>query len=108
MNPSEFQSIQNDLHAVFSALYLIDADQLSSDQRKQHQRALSTAYLAWVSAENAQFDLLNSQMKTELQGLVGQVKSIRDGVSGLVTPSEKLSVLADGLDVLARLAKVLA
>ena len=107
MNPSEFHAIQNDVHAVFSALYLIDADQLSSDQRKQHQRALSAAYLAWVSAENARFDLLNSQIKTELVELGGQVRAVREGVSGLVTPPEKLGVLAEGMDVLARLAKIL-
>lgn len=107
MTPSDFHSIQNDVHAVFSALYLIDVDQLSSEQRKQHQQALSAAYLAWVNAENAKFDLLSSQAKTELVQLVGQVRAVRNGVSGLLTPPEKLGVLAQGMDVLARLARVL-
>jgi hypothetical protein len=107
MTPSDFHSIQNDVHAVFSALYLIDVDQLSSEQRKQHQQALSAAYLAWVNAENAKFDLLSSQVKTELVQLAGQVRAVRDGVSGLLTPPEKLGALAQGMDVLARLARVL-
>ncbi|MBU0783569.1 MAG: hypothetical protein KJ798_14790 [Gammaproteobacteria bacterium] len=107
MTPSDFHSIQNDVHTVFSALYLIDAEHLSSDQRKQHQQALSVAYLAWVNAENARFELLSSQAKAELVALTGQVKAVRDGVSGLATPHEKLGVLAQGMDVLARLARLI-
>lgn len=103
---SDFQTLQDDAHAVFSAMYLIDVEKLSSEQRQQHQQSLSAAYLAWVNAENAKFDLLSSQSKTELAGLLDRLGAIRAGVSGLATPPEKLGVLAQGLDVLARLAKI--
>lgn len=35
------------------------------------------------------------------------VEAVRDGVSGLATPHEKLGVLAQGMDVLARLARLI-
>lgn len=107
MTPSDFKLLQANVHTVFSALYLIDVDHLSSDERKQHQRALAAAYLAYVNAENARFDELSGSAKSELAELSGHVQTMREGVSGLATPTEKLGVLAKGLDALARLEKLL-
>lgn len=107
MNPDDFKLMQHNVHAVFSALYLIDVDHLSSDERKQHQHALAAAYLAYVNAENTKFDELSSSAKGELAELSGQVIRMREGVAGLATPTEKLGVLAKGLDALARLAQTL-
>ena len=42
MTPSDFEALQNDVHAVFSALYLIDVDLLSVEERKQHQQVFFT------------------------------------------------------------------
>jgi len=39
MNPSDFDALQNDVHALFSALYLIDVELLSAEERKQHQQS---------------------------------------------------------------------
>ena len=43
MTPSDFEALQTDVHAVFSALYLIDVDLLSAEERKQHQQVLAVA-----------------------------------------------------------------
>lgn len=107
MTPSDFKLLQANVHAVFSALYLIDVDHLSSDERKQHQLALAAAYLAYVNAENARFDELSGSAKSELAELSGHVQTMREGVAGLATPTDKLGVLAKGLDALARLEKLL-
>jgi hypothetical protein len=72
-------------------MYLIDVGKLSSEQ---HQQSLSASYLAWVNAENAKVELLSSQAKTELAGLLGSLGAIRAGVSGLATPPEKLGVVS--------------
>lgn len=107
MTPTDFEALQDDVHAVFSALYLIDVELLSADERKQHQQALSAAYLAFVSAENARFATLTVKVKTELAALAGQVEAMRKQVAELETPTEQLGVLGKGLDALARLAKLL-
>lgn len=107
MTPSDFEALQNDVHAVFSALYLIDVDLLSAEERKQHQQVLAAAYLAFVNAENARFAALSAHAKNELGELAGHVKMMREGVAELEAPSEQLGVLGKGLDALARLAKLL-
>lgn len=107
MTPTDFDVLLADVHALFSALYLIDVDHLSGAERKQHQRALAAAYLAYVNAENAKLDELSRAAKVELAELSGHVKTMREGVAALDAPADKLNALAKGLDALARLAKLL-
>ncbi|MCE2746753.1 MAG: hypothetical protein LW710_12730 [Burkholderiales bacterium] len=107
MTPSNFEALQDDVHAVFSALYLIDVDQLTAEERKQHQHALAAAYLAFVNSENARFAQLSTKAKTELAELAGYVKTMRKQLAELETPIKQLSVLGEGVDALARLAKLL-
>ena len=107
MNPSDFDALQNDVHALFSALYLIDVELLSTEERKQHQQVLAAAYLALVNAENARFAALSAHAKNELGELAGHVKTMRTQLAELEAPSEQLGVLGKGLDALARLAKLL-
>lgn len=107
MTPSDFEALQNNVHAVFSALYLIDADQLSTEERKQHQQALSAAYLAFVNAENARFAQLGTKVKKELATLAVHIENMHNRIVKLETPAEQLAVLGEGLDNLARLAKLL-
>jgi hypothetical protein len=107
MTPSDFEALQNDVHAVFSALYLIDVDLLSAEERKQHQQVLAAAYLAFVNAENARYTALSTKAKGELGELAGHVKTMRTQLAELEAPSEQLGLLGKGLDVLARLAQTL-
>ena len=107
MTPSDFQDLQNNVHAVFSALYLIDVDLLSVEERKQHQQVLAAAYLAFVNAENARYTALSTKAKSELGELAGHVKTMRTQLAELEVPSEQLGLLGKGLDALARLAKLL-
>jgi len=107
MTPSDFEALQTDVHAVFSALYLIDVDLLSVEERKQHQQVLAAAYLAFVNAENTRFAALSAHAKNELGELAGYVKTMRTKLAELEAPSEQLGVLGIGLDALARLAKLL-
>lgn len=107
MNTTEFKKLGAATEDVFAALYLIDVDQLTAVQRRQHQEALAAAYLAMVEAENAEFELLGEQAKQELAELLNRVLAMQEGVTGLKTPPEKLAAVAGGLDFFARLAKTL-
>ena len=107
MTPSDFEALQIDVHAVFSALYLIDVDLLSAGERKQHQELLAAAYLAFVNAENARFVTLSAEAKTELGDLAVHVKTMRTRLLELETPTEQLGLLGKGVDALARLAQTL-
>lgn len=107
MNSNEFQAVRDQLETVFAALYLIDPDQLSAEQRKQHQQTLSAAYLALVNAENADFDVLSLGARQQLADMTTGLNAMQQGVSGLATPSEKLDAVSDGLGLLARLAKLI-
>ncbi len=107
MIPSDFEALQNDVHAVFSALYLIDVELLSAEERKQHQQVLAAAYLAFVNAENARYTALSVKAKSELGVLAGHVKTMRMQLAELEAPSEQLGLLGKGLDALARLSKLL-
>jgi len=107
MTPSDFEALQNDVHAVFSALYLIDVDLLSAEERKQHQQVLAAAYLAFVNAENTRYAALSTKAKSELGELAEHVKTMRTQLTELEAPSEQLGLLGKGLDALARLAQTL-
>jgi len=107
MTPHDFETLQTDVHAVFSALYLIDVELLSAEERKQHQQVLATAYLAFVNAENARYTALSVKAKSELGVLAGHVKTMRMQLAELEAPSEQLGLLGKGLDALARLSKLL-
>lgn len=107
MTPHDFETLQTDVHVVFSALYLIDVELLSAEQRKEHQQVLAAAYLAFVNAENARYVALSAKAKTELGELASHVKTMRTHLAELEAPSEQLGLLGKGLDVLARLAQTL-
>ncbi|MCR2745194.1 hypothetical protein [Limnobacter parvus] len=106
MNHEELQTVRDQLESVFAALYLIDPDNLNAEQRKQHQQTLAAAYLALVNAENADYDVLGIQARQQIAELSKGLQGIQKGVSGLATPDEKLGVVTEGLDLLARLARI--
>jgi hypothetical protein len=104
---NDFEDLQTNVQAVFSALYLIDVELLSTEQRKQHQQVLAAAYLAFVNAENTRYAALSTKAKSELGELAKHVKTMRTQLTELEAPSEQLSLLGKGLDALARLAQTL-
>lgn len=106
MNHEELQTVRDQLESVFAALYLIDPDQLTSEQRKQHQQTLAAAYLALVNVENVDYDVLGISARQQLVEMTAGLHAMQQGVSGLATPNEKLVAVSGGLDLLARLAKI--
>lgn len=106
MNQDEFQALRLDVENVFAALYLIDASALSLEQRKQHQEVLAAAYLTVVKLENTVFEKQTSTVKKNLAELKDSVHVMRQGLSGLKSPTEKLDVVSKRLDVLTTLAQL--
>lgn len=106
MSHDDLQTVRGQLETVFAALYLIDPDHLNAEQRKQHQQTLAAAYLALVNAENADYDVLGIQARQQIAELSKGLQGMQEGVSGLATPNEKLGVVTQGLDLLARLARI--
>jgi len=107
MNEQDFNMLRAHLEQVFAELYLIDIDTLTTEQRRQHQQSLSSAYLALVNAEHAIFSQLTNEVKTSLAALVVCVQRLQQEVSGLPTPHEKLEAVARELSVFGRVAQLL-
>lgn len=108
MDDKQFQAMRLDAQALFATLYLIDVSVLPKPEQALHKEALSAAYLALMRIENTRLASLNSSVKLQLTEVAAALKAMQEGVRDLASPHEKLAFVAEGLGVLANVAKVLS
>jgi len=107
MSNNDLENLQQSVHGVFAALYLVDVETLTLQQKKEHQEALSAAYLAYVKAENLEYAGLAEPLKTQLAELAQRAKSLGEEMNGLAEPQKQLQLAVDNLDGLNRLSHLL-
>jgi hypothetical protein len=104
MTDIDVEGLKQSTHAIFAALYLVDVETLSASQRRDHQSALSAAYLAYVKAENVDLAGLAEPAKLALAGLGQRISMLEKGLQQTDTPATRLELATSNLDVLGQLA----
>ncbi|HEX4855482.1 MAG TPA: hypothetical protein VFV28_01635 [Limnobacter sp.] len=107
MSNNELDNLQQSVHGVFAALYLVDVETLTLQQKQQHQQALSAAYLAYVKAENLEYTELAAPLEQQLTELAQRVGNLGKQMAGRTVPQEQLQLAVDNLDGLNRLTQLL-
>jgi hypothetical protein len=107
MTETEYSAFRTTLEETFKALYILDVGSLSSDQRLEHQEALSVAYLAVVRAENKALAELTATAKGKLKKVAGATAALQKQLEGLKKATEVLTIVAGALDTLTAITKLL-
>lgn len=103
-----YDAMRSALEDVFAVLYLVDAKQLTLEQRVQHQTALSAAHQAMARMEKTRFCDLPAPRLQALGQLSAGVQQLHKRLLKLKQPEEKLQEVNQHLQVLAALVRVFA
>lgn len=110
MKKSEFDVLRNALRIsveeVFASLYLIDVGSLTPAERALHQRALNDAYIAMIRLENARFAAIAERARQKLAALAPRAHALREALAGLKRASAVLAIVAEALDILGGIARL--
>lgn len=107
MTETEYEAFRASVEDTFTSLYVIDFKSLMPEQRKQHQEALGTAYLAVIRIENKQFADLTDKAIEMLGPLSASTLELQRQLAGLKKATEKLQLVSSALNVLTSIAKFL-
>lgn len=105
MNPSDLQQLQAHTRAVFSALYVLDVDTLSNEQRARHQQQLAAAHAALVKLENTRIEQLNEAARQQLAALQAGLAHMQAELDGADKPLDVLAAVGDVMDKLVGVVK---
>lgn len=108
MNESDFNAFRQSVEDIFLALYTIDPGSLTRDERMIHQQQLSVAHLAVIRMENKAFGDLLAEAKGQLGPLAASTKAMQSQLAGLNQASQALTIVAQALNVLTRIAELCA
>jgi len=107
MNSADYDTFRTSVEDIFAALYMLDVGSLTSDQRLQHQKALSAAYLAVIRIENKQFADLTADALQKLVPLSASTAALQAQLVGLKKAADTLQIVSGALDVLTAIVKLL-
>lgn len=106
MTEIEYTAFRTSVEDTFVSLYALDAGSLTPDQRKLHQQALSTTYLAMIGIENRAFSELTQQAVKKVEQLSVATLAMQQQLVGLKQAAEVLQIVSGALDVLGSIAKL--
>ena len=106
MTEIEYTAFRTSVEDTFVSLYALDAGSLTPVQRKVHQHALSTTYLAMIGIENKAFSGLTQQADKKVKQLSATTLAMQQQLVGLKNAAEVLKIVSGALDVLSAIAKL--
>ncbi len=107
MIKAEYTAFRKSVEDTLVSLYGLDIGSLSPHQRKLHQQAISTTYLALIGIENNAFSTLTDKAVQRVEQMSVATLAIQQQLVGLKKAAEVLQIVSGALSVFSAIAKLL-